>query len=55
MDWNGTERSFFMNAILGRTALALAIVMATLPANARAASKVRLSAVPPDTSQATTG
>ena len=32
MDWNGMERSFFMNAILGRTALALAIVMATLPA-----------------------
>jgi hypothetical protein len=34
MDWNGMERSFFMNAILGRTALALAIVMATSPANA---------------------
>ena len=33
------ERSFFMNAILGRTALALAIVMATLPANAKGCIK----------------
>jgi hypothetical protein len=39
MDWNGMERSFFMNAILGRTALALAIVMATLPANAKGCIK----------------
>ena len=39
MDWNGMERSFFTNAILDRTALALAIVMATLPANAKGCIK----------------
>ena len=39
MDWNGMERSFFMKAILGCTALALAIAMATLPANAKGCIK----------------
>jgi hypothetical protein len=38
-DWNGMATEFFMNAILSRTALALAIVMATLPANAKGCIK----------------
>jgi hypothetical protein len=39
MDWNDMERSFFMKAILGCTAQALAIAMATLPANAKGCIK----------------
>jgi hypothetical protein len=39
MDWNDMERSFFMKAILGCTTLALAIAMATLPANAKGCIK----------------
>ena len=39
MDWNDMARSFFMKAILGCTALALAIAMATLPANAKGCIK----------------
>jgi hypothetical protein len=37
--WIGTIWSFFMKAILGCTALVLAIGMATLPANAKGCIK----------------
>ena len=39
MDWNDMERSSFMKAILGCTALALAIAITAIPAKAKGCIK----------------